>query len=49
MSKIIALRLDEKKLKKIKNFCEKNDINQTKLITYLIDNFFKMQEELINE
>ena len=47
-NKIIALRIEEKKAKKIEDFCEKNEIKQTKLITTLIDNFLSLQEELNN-
>ena len=45
-NKIIALRIEEKKAKKIEDFCEKNEIKQSKLINALIDNFFSIQETI---
>ena len=46
MSKIVTIRLDDKNVKKMKNFCEKNEIKQSKLIISLIENFFRIQEDL---
>lgn len=48
MSKIIGIRVEEKTIKKIDDFCKKNEIKQTKLIKTLIDNFFSIQDELKN-
>lgn len=46
MSKIVAIRMEDKTIKKMDEFCKKNEIKQTKLIKTLVDNFFNMQEEL---